>query len=130
MRLRARAESSVQRAKWRAWSGTRSRLLYSRVKKAWSGAFMPAASLPRFAPQAHRFLSGAVEEGEQHALVRRLQLERRPRRHDEGVARLELEFLAGDDRRALAFDHRVDGAVSAAVGAAAEALGEKLQERG
>src|SRR5687768_6241710 len=93
MVLRARSDASVQRAKYCGWSGTSSRLLYSRLRKAWSGAFISAALL---APQAERLLAGAVGEREQHRLRGRREAERRPRGHHKGVARLEREFLPRD----------------------------------
>ncbi len=56
--------------------------------------------------------------------------ERRPRGHDEGVARPELEALARDLGAAMAFDHAVDRAVGRAVRLAREALGQQLQVGG
>src|SRR5688572_24051327 len=125
MVLRARSDASVHRAKYCGWSGTSSRLLYSRLRKAWSGAFMSAALL---APQAERLLAGAVGEREEHRLRGRLEAQRRPRGHHERVARLEIEALVADPRGARTFDDRVHGAVGRAMGLAAEAPGQQLQE--
>ena len=47
MVLRARTEASPQRAKYCGWSGTSSRLLYSRLRNALSGAFIPRFSRHR-----------------------------------------------------------------------------------
>src|SRR4029079_684181 len=63
---------------------------------AWRGGRCPARSSPLLAPQSHGFLAGTVGEGEQHRLILCFQLKRRPRRHYESVARLELVFLAAD----------------------------------
>src|SRR5574341_1875222 len=131
MVLRARAELSAQRARNCGCSGTSSRLLYSRLRRALSGAFIDyAASLPSLSPKAHGFLPRAVGEGEQRRFRFRLQLERRPRRHDEDVARLEIEALAADLGGSAAFDRAVDRAVGAAVGLAPERFRQQLQERG
>src|SRR3990170_1758293 len=125
MVLRARSDASVHRAKYCGWSGTSSRLLYSRLRKAWSGAFISAALL---APQAERFLAGTVGKGEQHRLSGRLEAERRPRGHDEGIARLEVEFLPGDDCGSRSLHHGKYGAVGRAASLAGEALRQELEE--
>src|SRR6185436_2744131 len=131
MVLRARTEPSPQRAKYCGWSGTSSRLLYSRLRNTLSGAFIdPAALLPRLSPQAHRLLARAVREREQDRFRPGLDLERIPRRHDETVARLELEFLAADLHAGAAFDGREHHAVGAAVRLRLVALGQELDERG
>src|SRR6185295_1617235 len=131
MVLRARTEPSPQRAKYCGWSGTSSRLLYSRLRKPLSGAFIGSvASLPRLSPQTHRFLSRAIGEREQHGLAFRLQLERHPGRRDESVLGLEIEALAGDAGTAFALGHRIHRSLGRAVGLRPEAFGQQLQEGG
>src|SRR5207253_6279923 len=55
--------------------------------------------------------------------------ERRPRRHDEGVARLELVAFRTDRYAAATLGDRVDGAVGAAIRLRAEAIRQELDER-
>src|SRR5690349_8891051 len=98
--------------------------------KSTRGGAAPRSSIgmhPRFAPEAERFVDGTIGEAEEHALLSRREGHRLPRRHDEVVARREVEALAGDGDRAGAFDHRIDGTVGRAIGLCREALRQKLQ---
>src|SRR3970040_1586520 len=125
MVLRARSEASVHRARYCGWSGTSSRLLYSLLRKLLSGAFI---SSPLFSPQAERLLAGAVRKGKQHRLAARLEAQRWPRGHDDGVERLELESLCADQCGSRTFYDGKYGAVGRTIGLAAEAFGQQLDE--
>src|SRR5258708_26816624 len=113
MVLRARAAASPQRAKCCGCSGTSARLLYCRARVSFSATFIFGLT-SLFAPQTHGLLRGPVGEREQHAFSLRLDAERHPRRHDERVARLEIEPLAADLDAACAFGHRIHAAVGRA----------------
>ena len=73
--------------------------------------------------------TGRSEKLNSTASLRGREPQRRPRRHDEGVARAEVEALAADLGRAAPFDHAVDRAVGRAMRLAGKALGQQLQVR-
>src|SRR5258708_12383654 len=110
MVLRARAAASPQRAKYCGCSGTSARLLYCRARVSFSATFILGLT-SLLSPQTHGFLRRPVGEREEHAFSLRIDVERHPRRHDERVARLEIEPLAADLNAACAFDHRLPRAV-------------------
>src|SRR5688572_626233 len=102
--------------------------LYGRGDPAADDSRSGSVAWDLLAPQAERFLGGAVGEAEQHGLGAGLMLDPAPRRRDEHVLLLPLEGLAVDARAAAALDHAVDGAVGRAVGPAAEVPGQTLHE--
>src|SRR5882762_5241546 len=81
-----------------------------------------------FAPEAERFLRGAVRVAEDHAVGGSREAVSLPGRNDENVVRGEIETLAPDIGAAPPFDHAVHRAVGAAMLAAGESRGQPLHE--
>src|SRR5512137_1306976 len=83
-------------------------------------------SAVRLAEEVERLLHRTVGEAEQHRLLRRLERIGHPARHDEMVARLEVEGLVADLHLAAALDYGETRAVGGAVRLAAETLRQQL----
>src|SRR5262249_18996888 len=81
-----------------------------------------------FAPEAQRFLRGAVRVAEDHAVAHRLETVDFPRRTAEAVVRRETEAPRANLRLAPPFDDAAHGAVGAAAGAPGESLRQPLHE--